>query len=52
MPAKLKPSRAAALLSAGFLLLLFFGALHLTGISATLLLVYWTAKTVAHALGV
>jgi hypothetical protein len=33
------------------MLLLFFGALHLTGISATLLLAYWTAKTVTHALG-
>ena len=25
-------------------MLLFFGVLHLTGISATLLLAYWTAK--------
>ena len=50
MPAKLKSS-AAALLSPGFMMLLFFGALHLTGIIATLLLGYWTAKTVAHALG-
>ena len=32
-------------------MLLFFGALHLTGISATLLLAYWTGKTVAYALG-
>jgi hypothetical protein len=41
----------AALLSPGFILLLVFGALHLMGISATLLLVYWTAKNVAHTLG-
>jgi hypothetical protein len=52
MPAERREhSRAAALLSGGFLLLLLFGALHLTGISAALLFAYWTAKTVAHALG-
>jgi hypothetical protein len=51
MPTK-PESPAPALLSAGFMLLLFFGALHLTGVSAALLLVYWTAKAVAHALGV
>ena len=34
----------------GFLLLLLFGALYLTGISVALLFAYWTAKTVAHAL--
>jgi hypothetical protein len=39
------------LLSGGFFLLLLFGALHFTGISAALLVAYWTAKTVAHALG-
>jgi hypothetical protein len=50
MPAKRKIP-VAALLSPGFILLLAFGALHLTGISATLLLVYWTAKNVAHTLG-
>jgi hypothetical protein len=53
VPAKrLEDSRAAALLSGGFLLLLLFGALHLTGISAALLVAYWTAKIVVHALGV
>jgi hypothetical protein len=52
MPAERREhSRAAPLLSGGFLLLLLFGALHLTGISAALLFAYWTAKTVAHALG-
>jgi hypothetical protein len=50
MPAKPKIP-VAALLSPGFILLLFFGTLHLTGISATLFLTYWTAKTVAHAVG-
>jgi hypothetical protein len=50
MPTK-PESPAPALLSAGFMLLLFFGALHLTGVSAALLLVYWTARTVAHTLG-
>ena len=51
MPAKRNSPRAAVLPSGGFLLLLLFGALHLTGIIATLLVGYWTAKTVAHALG-
>ncbi len=51
MPAKRKSPRVVALLSGGFLLLLLFGALYLTGISVALLFAYWTAKTVAHALG-
>ncbi len=50
MPAKPK-FPVAALLSPDFMLLLFFGTLHLTGIIATLLVGYWTAKTAAHALG-
>jgi hypothetical protein len=49
MPAKFP---VAALLSPDFMLLLVFGALHLTGIIVTLLVGYWTAKTVAHALGI
>ena len=50
MPAKRKSPRAVACSPEGFLLLLLFGALYLTGISVALLFAYWTAKTVGHAL--